>query len=170
MGNHTKPTETREIDQVELEPEVEDVLRPSEFPVPQMNLNMQSAQKEETPVVTNTDMIEIYKKILSYCEEDRTEANDAFKTFMDMAVNDGDASHSTKECMVQLLRIRCESTDKMTKVMDLLMRYVLKDRDTFPRYLAANQENNIIFKGGSKRSFLEKLEKQKARKIEDKRG
>jgi hypothetical protein len=50
----------------------------------------------------------------------------------------------------------------MTKVMDLLMRYVLKDRDTFPKYLAAKQENNIVIKDKStKRNFLEKLEKAK---------
>lgn len=167
MADYTKSNNKREI---ELEPECEDILRPSELPVPAMNVNLPAPQKEEEPLVTNREMIDFYKKILNYCEEDRTEASDAFKTFMDMAVNDGDASPSTKECMVQLLKIRTDSTDKMTKVMDLLMRYVLKDRDTFPRYLAANQENNIIFKGGSKRSFLEKLEKQKARKVDDKKG
>lgn len=169
MANHTKAVDKKDVE-IELEPECEDILRPSEMPIPALNVNVPPPQKEEKPLVTNEEMIDFYKKILLYCEEDRTEANDAFKTFMDMAVNDGDASHSTKEVMVQLLKIRTESTDKMTKVMDLLMRYVLKDRDTFPRYLAANQENNIIFKGGSKRSFLEKLEKQKARRVEDKKG
>lgn len=149
-----------------MEPEVEDILG-AEVPIPSMNVNLKQPE-DKNPLITNDEMVVFYKKILSYCEEDRTEASDAFKTFMDMAINDGDASHSTKECMVQLLKIRTESTDKMTKVMDLLMRYILKERDTFPRYLAANQENNIIFKGDSKRSFLEKIEKQKARKIEGK--
>lgn len=162
MSNHTK---SKEIDQVELEPEVEDVLRPSELPLPSMSANIQPAAKEETPVVTNVDMIDIYKKIFAFCEEDRGEANDLFQCLKDMVINDGDAAPATKEAMIQALRIRCETSDKMTKVMDLLMRYVLKDRDTFPRYLAQNQENKIIFKGDSKRSFLEKLEKQKSRKL-----
>jgi hypothetical protein len=168
MTNHTKTVE--KVD-VELEPEVEDVLRPSELPLPAMNVGLpaQAPGKEEKPLVTNDEMVDMYKKIMNHCEDDRNEANDLFQCLKDMVINDGDASHSTKEAMIQSLRIRCETTDKQTKVMDLLMRYILKDRDTFPRYLAANQENNIIFKGGSKRSFLEKLEKQKARKVEDKR-
>lgn len=163
------PPKTVEVE-LELEPEVEDVLRPSELPIPAMNVGIQQHQaKEEKPLVTNEEMVDMYKKIINHCEEDRQEANSLFQDLKDMVINDGDASHSTKEAMIQAFRIRCESTDKETKVMDLLMRYILKDRDTFPRYLAANQENNIIFKGGSKRSFLEKLEKQKARKIEDKK-
>lgn len=166
MANHIKKVE--KID-MELEPEIEDVLRPSELPVPSMNVGLPQNVKEENPVVTNDDMIEMYKKIFSFVEEDRKESGELFETLKDMAINDGDASHSTKEAMIQALRIKVESSDKATKVMDLLMRYILKDRDTFPRYLAANQENNIIFKGGSKRSFLEKLEKQKSRKIEDKK-
>jgi hypothetical protein len=168
MANHTKTVEKVEL---ELEPEIEDVLRPSEMPLPALNVNIpQQGVKEENPLVTNDEMAEMYKKIFAYSEKDREDAGELFNTLKDMAINDGDASHSTKEAMIQALRIRCESADKMTKVMDLLMRYILKDRDTFPRYLAANQENNIIFKGGgSKRSFLEKLEKQKARRVEDKK-
>lgn len=163
-----KPTKTVDAE-IELEPEIEDILRPSELPVPSMNVVAQSPVKEEKPLTTNEEMIEMYKKIMHHCDADREEANSLFHDLKDMVINDGDASHSTKEAMMQALRIRCEATDKETKIMDLLMRYILKDRDTFPRYLAANQENNIIFKGGSKRSFLEKLEKQKARKIEEKK-
>ncbi len=165
MANNTKTIEKIEI---ELEPEVEDVLRPSELPIPSMNVGGIAPQKEETPVVTNDQMVDMYKKIFDHCEEGRKDAGELYEVLKDMVVNDGDASHSTKEAMIQALRLKCEAADKETKVMDLLMRYILKDRDTFPRYLAANQENNIIFKGGSKRSFLEKLEKNKARKIEGK--
>lgn len=164
MFNKTKTEDIK----IELEPEIDDVLRPSELPVPSMTVGVQPT-KEEKPLVTNEEMVDMYKKIINHCEEDRQEANTLFQDLKDMVINDGDASHSTKEAMIQAFRIRCESTDKETKVMDLLMRYILKDRDTFPRYLAANQENNIIFKNSSKRSFLEKLEKQKARKIEEKK-
>lgn len=167
MTNNTKTVDKVEI---ELEPEVEDVLRPSELPIPSMNVDISgSSQREEKPLVTNDEMTEMYKKIFSYIEEDRSENVDLYNTLKDMVINDGDASHSTKEAMIQAARMRGESADKLTKIMDLLMRSLLKERDTFPRYLAANQENNIIFKGGSKRSFLEKLEKNKARRIEDKK-
>lgn len=132
--------------------------------LPQLNVSMPLAPKkeEEVVLVKNEQMINLYNEILDHCREDRKDADGAFKTFLEMVVNDGDATSSSKEAMVQLLRVRVEATDKMTKVMDLLMRYVLKDRDTFPKYLNANQENNITIKTkSSKRSFLEKLEKVK---------
>ena len=165
-------TNPKVIDKVELEPEVEDVLRPSELPIPAMNMNLsqQQNQKEENPLVTNDQMIDMYKKIFDYIEDDRKVSDEVFRTLLDMSVNDGDASSSTKEVMAQVLKLKMDSTDKMTKIYDLLMRYILKERDTFPRYLAQNQENKIIFKGDSKRAFLERVEKAKARKIEDKKG
>jgi hypothetical protein len=132
--------------------------------LPQLNVNMPLAEKkeEEVAVIKNEQMVALYNEILEHCREDRKDADSAFKTFLEMVVNDGDATSSSKEAMVQLLRVRVEATDKMTKVMDLLMRSLLKERDTFPRYLAANQENNITIKTkSSKRSFLEKLEKAK---------
>lgn len=140
--------------------------------LPQLQVNLSPAKSQNTDekaVINNDQMVNLYQEILNYCRDDRKDADGAFKDFMDMIVNNGDATSSTKEAMVQLLRIRVEATDKMTKVMDLLMRYVLKDKDTFPRYLAANQENNIIVKGKSnRRSFLEKLGKQVKDKEEKK--
>jgi hypothetical protein len=134
----------------------------SQLPQLNVNMGMQPKKDEEVILVKNETMISLYQEILEHCREDRKDADGAFKTFLEMVVNDGDATSSSKEAMVQLLRVRVEATDKMTKVMDLLMRYVLKDRDTFPKYLAAKQENNIVIKDKStKRSFLEKLEKSK---------
>lgn len=131
--------------------------------IPSMNVNISqpiSKKEEEKTVIKNEEMVTLYKEILDYCRKDRQDADDAFKTFVEMVVNEGDATSSSKEAMVNLLKTKIEATGQMTKVMDLLMRYVLKDRDTFPRYLAANQENNIIVKSGNKkRSFLEKIEK-----------
>jgi hypothetical protein len=146
------------------EPIVQMIEEATENQLPQLNVSMPMAPKKEEEVILikNETMIALYNEILDACREDRKDADGAFKTFLEMVVNEGDATSSSKEAMVQLLRVRVEATDKMTKVMDLLMRYVLKERDTFPRYLNANQENNITIKTKStKRSFLEKLEKAK---------
>lgn len=162
-----KPTKVIEKIDLDVEPDVEDILRPSELPVPSMPNGLANPQKsDEKPVVTNDDMVDMYKKIFAYVEDDRKEAGDVFQTLFDMVINDGDASHSTKEVMSQMLKLKADSTDKMTKIMDLLMRYILKDKDTFPRYMnsSVQQENNIIFKGSSKRAFLDKMEKAKTRK------
>jgi hypothetical protein len=150
------------------EPIVHIIDAPTETPVPQVNINLPVAQKkEEIVLVQNEQMIDLYNEILGQCREDRKDADGAFKTFLDMVVNDGDATSSSKEAMVQLLRVRVEATDKMTKVMDLLMRYVLKERDTFPKFLSVNQENNITNNTKTtktnRRSLLEKLAKEEGK-------
>lgn len=56
-------------------------------------------------------------------------------------------------------------TDKMSKVADLMTRVKLKDKDTFPKYLAANQNNTInISEGGSRRALIEAVNKAKNKK------
>jgi hypothetical protein len=56
----------------------------------------------------------------------------------------------------------------MAKIADLMTRIKLKDKDTFPRYLAANQNNTInINSGNNKRQFLEALNKKKEENINE---
>jgi hypothetical protein len=53
----------------------------------------------------------------------------------------------------------------MSKVADLMTRIKLKDKDTFPKYLAANQSNTInINSGNNKRQLIEAINKAKEKK------
>jgi len=82
-------------------------------------------------------------------------------------MNDGDATSSTKEALVNLIKIKSDMSDKMSKVADLMTRIKLKERDTFPKYLAAQQNNTInIGNNGnnSRRSLIEALNKAKTKK------
>ena len=84
-----------------------------------------------------------------------------------MVMNDGDATSSTKEALVNLIKIKSDMSDKMSKVADLMTRIKLKERDTFPKYLAAQQNNTInIGNNGnnSRRSLIEALNKAKTKK------
>ena len=47
----------------------------------------------------------------------------------------------------------------MAKIADLVTRVKLKERDTFPRYLAASQNNTINVGDGAKRALLEAINK-----------
>jgi hypothetical protein len=80
-----------------------------------------------------------------------------------MVLNDGDASSASKEAIVNLLKIKSDTSDKMTKVADLMTRIKLKDKDTFPRYLAAQQNNKVIIEG-SKREMIKSINKMTANK------
>jgi len=79
-----------------------------------------------------------------------------------------DASSASKEAIVNLLKIKTDTADKMAKIADLMTRIKLKERDTFPRYLAAQQNNKVIIEG-SKREMIKSLNKLAQRKqINDK--
>jgi hypothetical protein len=79
-----------------------------------------------------------------------------------MVLNDGDASSATKEAMVNVLKSKADITDKMAKIADLMTRIKLKDKDTFPRYLAAHQHNNVtIESNNTKRDILKALQAAK---------
>jgi hypothetical protein len=56
------------------------------------------------------------------------------------------------------MKIKSDTADKMSKVADLMTRIKLKDKDTFPRYLAAQQNNKVVIEG-SKRDLLKSINK-----------
>lgn len=92
----------------------------------------------------------ILDDIKNSCEQ----VDDVLRTFLDMVVNEGDASSSSKEALVNLIKIKSDFADKKIKVLDLSMRAYLRDRDTFPKYLSATQ-NNITIKGNNLRDILQ---------------
>lgn len=103
-----------------------------------------------TPAVDQAKQLIPDEKIINYYEEaiqnikdDRQEADSAFRTFLDLVINGGDATSASKEAMVNLLKIKTESNDKMLKILELWTRMHLRDRDTYPKYLAVQQNNKI---------------------------
>jgi hypothetical protein len=87
--------------------------------------------------------------------------------FIEMVMNEGDASSASKEAIVNLMKIKSDTSDKMAKVADLMTRIKLKEKDTFPRYLAAQQNNKVVIEG-SKREMIKSINKIAARKTNDK--
>ncbi len=115
-------------------------------------------------IVGDETLITLYEEILANSREDRDQTDEILADFINMVMNDGESSSASKEAIVNLMKIKSDSCDKMTKVADLMTRIKLKDRDTFPRYLAAQQNNKIVF-DGSKRDFLKEIEnKMKVKK------
>ena len=140
--------------------EIEDLL-------PTMNVsNMTPEQPEQKEcIVQDAQLLDLYDEILSNCRTDRESVDEILVNFIDMVMNDGDASSASKEAIVNLLKIKTDISDKMTKVADLETRIKLKEKDTFPRYLAAQQNNKVVIEG-SKREMLKMIE----RKGKEKRG
>ena len=138
--------------------------------IPTMNVGTDLVeQREQTSIVGDDDILSLYKEILSNCRKDRKGIDEVLVNFIDMVMNDGDASSASKEAIVNLLKVKTDTSDKMAKIADLMTRIKLKERDTFPRYLAA-QQNNKVYIEGSKREMLKSLDKlaKAQRKTNDK--
>lgn len=124
--------------------------------VPTMNVNGESGGQVEC-IVGDETLLTLYEEILNNSRKDREQTDEILADFINMVMNDGESSSASKEAIVNLMKIKSDSADKMTKIADLMTRLKLKERDTFPRYLAAQQNNKIVF-DGSKRDFLKQIE------------
>lgn len=120
-------------------------------------------EPEKECIVKDEDVLDLYDEILQNCRKDRESVGEVLTNFMDMVMNEGDASSSSKEAIVNLLKINSDVNDKMAKIADLRTRMKLKEKDTFPRYLAAQQNNKVVIEG-SKREMLKTINKLSQRK------
>jgi len=137
--------------------------------MPKMDINLpsQSAENEEC-IIDDEHLVGLYEEILTNIREDRNSVDEVLVNFIDMVMNEGDSTSASKEAIVNLIKVKSDAADKMAKVADLMTRIKLKDRDTFPRYLAAQQNNKITIENSSnKRDFL-KLIQQAQEKKDDK--
>lgn len=113
---------------------------------------------EEKPcIVGDKEILDLYSEIVDNCRKDRVQADDLLLQFLDMVMNDGESSSAAKEAIVNLMKTKTDINDKMAKVADLMTRIKLKERDTFPRYLAAQQNNKVVIE--DKRDFLQSIQK-----------
>ena len=159
-------TEPEEEIRPELVDEFEDLNIEDLLPTMNVGKNMIETEEKEC-IVSDEQVIDLYDEILENCRKDRESADEVLANFIDMVMNEGDASSASKEAIVNLLKIKSDTSDKMSKIADLMTRIKLKERDTFPRYLAAQQNNKIIIEG-SKREMIKTINKLTARNKNDK--
>ena len=138
-----------ELDEIDLE-----ILLPS------MNVGKEltAINNEKECIIGDSTLVGLYDEILSNCRDDRTKVDEVLSTFLEMVINDGDASSASKEAIVNLIKIKSDTSDKMSKVADLMTRIKLKEKDTFPRYLSAQQKNKVVIEG-IKRDLLKSINK-----------
>jgi AAA+ ATPase superfamily predicted ATPase len=109
--------------------------------IPKMNVNLPEIPEQEQCLIEDETLLGIYDEIIKNLKEDRQQIDECFVEFKEMVINGGDASTSSKEALVNLLKIKTETTDKMSKVADLMTRIKLKSPDTYKPYLSASQSN-----------------------------
>lgn len=131
--------------------------------IPQMNVSVPSEVKEETNLISDDQLLGIYSEIIDCIREDRKQVSEFIDNMAEMVINEGDATSSSKEALVNLVKIKTEMADKYAKVADLMTRVKLKEKDTFPKYLAASQNNTINIGNGnsSRRALITAINKAK---------
>lgn len=128
--------------------------------IPPMQTEDAVEQLPEESIVKDEVILDLYGEILENCRNDRKEVNDILDNFVDMVINNGDASSASKEAIVNLFKVKSDTSDKMSKVADLMTRIKLKEKDTFPRYLAQQQNNKVVIEGNSnKRELIKSIDK-----------
>lgn len=110
--------------------------------IPQMNVIVPETEEKED-LIKDQKILDVYDEILDNIRNDRKEIDELLTSFKDMVLNDGDATTSSKEAMVNLVKIKTDTSDRMSKVADLMTRIKLKETNTFPKYLAVHQNNTI---------------------------
>ena len=140
--------------------EIEELPENMKDMIPSINVGEIQKKEEEEPLITDDVLLTMYAEIANNIRGDRGEIDNILNNFVDMVFNEGDSTTSSKEAVVNLIKLRSEQSDKMTKVADLMTRIKLKERDTFPRYLAASQTNTINIDNG-RRALLEAITKAK---------
>jgi len=124
--------------------------------LPAMNVSMPQAttpvQGPENALISDEKYLNVVDEILTNIRDDRKQITEFIDTFADMVLNDGDATTSSKEALINLIKAKTDLQDKMLKAADLMTRVKLKNAYAFSGpHLNALQQNNINI--GSETNF-----------------
>lgn len=136
---------------------------------PQMNVNVPAnpPQEEQNNLISDDMMLGVFGEIMNQIREDRSEIKGLVSNFVDMVINDGDSTTASKEALVNLLKLQTDTSLSMSKIADLMTRIKLKEKDTFPKYLAAHQNNTInVGTSAEKRDLIKQIQKFQKKKKE----
>jgi hypothetical protein len=113
--------------------------------MPQMNVSLPSSQvTDAAALISDTQYLGVLDEIMNNIREDRKQVSDYIDNMADMVINDGDATTSTKEALVNFVKIKTDLQDKMLKAADLMTRLKLKNTYAYSGpHLNAMQQNNF---------------------------
>ena len=163
-----KPTEIVEPELLNLEA-IQEATETSKELMPQMNVGVPATADETAPIISNEKLVQVYDEALNNIREDRLEIDSLYTEFKEMVINGGDATTSSKEALVNLIKIKLDTADKISKIADLMTR--ARGINTFPRYLAAHQNNTINIEAkktltpDEKRALIENENKKLAKDV-----
>ena len=123
-------------------------------------------QEKELSLVSDESLLGVYGEIMENLRDDRSQVSNLVDTFSNMVLNDGDSSTASKEALVNLLKTRIETSEKMTRIADLMTRIKLKQPDTYQPWMGKGKEKgntiNIYDASGiNRKSLMERIQKER---------
>jgi hypothetical protein len=130
---------------------------------------------EVLDLISDETLLGVYDEIMSNLRIDRNHVSELAEKFEDMVVNEGDSSTSSKEALVNLVKHKTETQDKMTKIAELMTRVKLKQPYGEAKgYLNKGQGNtgprtiNIYDQSGfNKKAMIEKVKEATEKREKD---
>lgn len=123
--------------------------------VPKMNVALNTSAEPKEMLISDEQYLDVINNILTEIREDRKQVSDYIDSFAEMVINEGDATTSSKEALVNLVKVKTDLQDKMLKAADLMTRLKLKNTYAYSGpHLNAMQQNN--FNIGSEADFSRK--------------
>ena len=111
-------------------------------------------------IIEDTVLLDVYQEILQMCRDDRRECDQYITNFAELVINEGDSTTASKEALVNLVKIKSDIPDKMSKIATEMTR--LKLKETAPiKVQNAKQEITNVHIGdttGNKRALIELIE------------
>ncbi len=133
--------------------------------MPSMNIGVPTEREvgDISTLVDDEALLGLYDNIAKNLLADRDEIDTLKDNFADMVFNDGDSSNASKEALVNLMKMKQETADKLTKVADLMTRLKMKEKDTMSAWQKSqyNQTNHVTIQSdASRRDLIEEIEKK----------
>ena len=139
--------------------ESNDEFSEDELDLPQMNVTLPTQQQasDASALISDSQYLGVLDEIMNNIREDRKQVSDYIDNIADMVINDGDATTSSKEALVNFVKIKTDLSDKMLKAADLMTRLKLKNTYAYSGpHLNAMQQNNFNIGGGESTDFSRK--------------
>lgn len=133
--------EVSEFDIISNSNLTEEFSTPSEIPVPNLNI---AIPEEHKALISDEKYLNLIDEIIFNIKEDREQVSDYITNMADMVINGGDSTTSTKEALINLVKIKTDLQDKMLKAAELMTRLKLKNSYAYSGpHLNALQQNNF---------------------------
>lgn len=165
-AEYEEPTQELVMEDLELESAENQELQNI---IPKMNLNVNDQVKDATALISDDQYLGVLDEIMNNIRDDRKQVSDYIDTLANMVINDGDASTSSKEALVNLVKVKTDLQDKMLKTADLMTRLKLKNTYAYSGpHLNAMQQNNININSDgtefSRKEIIRAINKAKKKK------